>query len=165
MKPMFNKRKEKRVSDKKLTACVNGKLMPLGTVSDPVFASRMYGEGVAIVPDDDFIVAPCAGTVMMVAYNRQSIGIENEQGDMILIHIGFNTAQYGEKACEALATEGTRVKTGTPLIRMNRKFLESVNADMTVCMVITNLKKTDDYRILEGDQVAGGRTPVMERKI
>lgn len=50
MKPMI-KRKEKRVSDKKLLACIDGKLMPLGAVADPVFASRLYGEGVAIVPE------------------------------------------------------------------------------------------------------------------
>lgn len=164
MKPMI-KRKEKRVSDKKLLACIDGKLMPLGAVADPVFASRLYGEGVAIVPEDDVIVAPCNGTITMLAYNRQAIGIETEQGDMVLIHIGFNTAQYGEKAFEALATEGTKVKPGMPLITINRHFLESVNADMTVCMVITNLKKIEDYRVLEGDVVSAGKTPVLERKI
>lgn len=164
MKPIL-KRKEKRVSDKKIVACVDGKLMPLGMVADPVFASRLYGEGVAIVPEDDLIVAPCNGTITMVAHNRQSIGIVTEQGDMILIHIGFNTAQYGEKAFEALALEGIKVKPGMPLIMMDRRFLESVNADTTVCMVITNLKKMDDYRVLEGDIVSGGKTPVLERRI
>lgn len=91
--------------------------------------------------------------------------IETEQGDMVLIHIGFNTAQYGEKAFEARATEGTKVKPGMPLITINRHFLESVNADMTVCMVITNLKRIEDYRVLEGDVVSAGKTPVLERKI
>lgn len=163
MKPNY-KRKEKRNSDRRLVACATGKLMPLGAVADPVFASRMYGEGIAIVPEEDLVVSPCSGTVTMVPYNKQSVGLENEAGDMILVHIGTNAAQFRGKGFETLALEGTKVRPGTPLIRLNRRFLESQNADLTICMVITNLKKSEDYRVLEGDQVVAGRTPVMERR-
>lgn len=163
MKPNY-KRKEKRGGERRLTACANGKLMPLGTVADPMFASKMYGEGIAIVPEDDMVVSPCSGTVVMVPYFRQSVGLENEQGDMILIHVGTNAAQYRGRGFETLALEGTRVRPGTPLIRLDRKFLDGQNADLTICMVITNLRRSDDYRVLEGDQVLAGRTPVMERR-
>lgn len=163
MKPNY-KRKEKRGSDRRLAACASGKLMPLGTVGDPVFASKLYGEGIAIIPDDDLIVAPCSATVVMIPYTRQSIGLENEQGDMILIHVGTNAAQYRGRGFESLVMEGGKVRAGTPLIRLDRKFLDAQNADLTTCMVITNLRRPDDYRILEGDQVIAGRTPVMERR-
>ncbi len=163
MKPNY-KRKEKRSLDKRLMACINGKLMPLSAVADPVFASKMFGEGVAIVPEDDLVVAPCAATVTMVPYGRQSIGLETENGDMILIHVGFNAGVYRERGFETLALEGTRVKCGSPLIRLNRKFLDSQNVDLTVCMVITNLRRPDEVRVLDGDLVNAGRTPVLERR-
>lgn len=163
MKPNF-KRKEKRGLEKRLTACINGKLMPLSAVADPVFASKMYGEGVAIVPEDDLIVAPCTATVAMVPYGKQSVGLETENGDMILIHVGFNAGMYRDRGFETLALEGTRVRAGTPLIRINRKYLDSLNVDQTVCMVITNLRKPDEVRVLDGDLVSAGRTPVLERK-
>lgn len=163
MKPNY-KRKDKRTSDRKLAACANGRLIPLTTVSDPVFASRLYGQGVAIVPDDDLIVAPCSATVVMIPYTRQSVGLENEQGDMILIHVGFNASQFRGRGFDSLVSEGTRVRPGTPLLRLDRKYLDSQNVDLTTCMVITNLRHLDDYRVLEGERVIGGRTPVMERR-
>lgn len=163
MKPNY-KRKEKRPTEKRLIAFATGKLIPLSAVSDPLYATKMFGEGVAIIPEEDLVVAPCGAIVNMVSYTMHCVGLENEQGDMILIHAGINNPPFRKRGFESLVTEGMKVRAGSPLIRLDRKFLESQNADLTVCLVITNSHHLDDYRILEGDQVLAGRTPIMERR-
>ncbi len=163
MKPNY-KRKEKRPTDRRLTAFATGKLLPLSAVSDPLYATKMYGEGVAILPEEDLVVAPCSAMVNMVSYTMHCVGLENDQGDMILIHAGINNPPFRQRGFECLVTEGMKVRAGAPLIRFDRKYLESQNADLTTCLVITNLRHLDDYRVLDGDQVLAGRTPIMERK-
>ena len=163
MKPNYKRKQEKRSNHHRLYAPISGRMIPLSSVPDPVFGNKMFGDGVAINPADDVIVAPCNANVAMIPYFRQSIGLETDAGDMILIHIGTNCEVFRGKGFETLVSEGSRVRPGTPLIRMNRRFLESQNADMTVCMVITNLKGPD-FRILDADVLQAGRTPVMEKK-
>lgn len=162
MRPNY-KRKERRGPDRRLFAPASGRQKPLSAAADPWFASRLFGEGIALELEDDVIVAPCSAVVTMVPFTRQSIGLENEQGDMILIHVGTQASQYGGRGFETLASEGTKVRVGTPLIRLDRQFLEGQKADLTVCMVITNQNK-GVYRIVENDVLQGGKTMVMERK-
>ena len=45
-----------------LVAPVNGKIIPIEEVPDPVFAQKMMGEGIAIIPEDSSFVAPADGT-------------------------------------------------------------------------------------------------------
>ncbi len=163
MKPNYKRKQEKRSNDHRLYAPINGRMIPLSAVPDPVFGNKMFGDGIAINPVDDVIVAPCNATVAMIPFGKQSIGLETEAGDMILIHIGTNCEVFRGKGFETLVGESSRVRVGTPLIRMNRRFLESQNADMTVCMVITNMKEPG-FRVLDGDVLQAGRTPVMEKK-
>ena len=60
---LFSK-KEENTND--FAAVVSGKIVPLTAVNDDVFSKGMMGTGVAIVPDDDVIVAPCDGEVTML---------------------------------------------------------------------------------------------------
>lgn len=161
-RPNF-KKKEKRNPDKKLYAPCSGDILPLSSVKDPVFARKMMGEGVAFLPDGDLIVSPCFGTVVMIANAKNAIGLENDYQDQILVHIGLDTGDYNGKGIELLVQEGQRVKPGVPMIKLDRRFFDSVNADLTVPMTITN-QDFGVYQILEGDKASGGKTVVMERR-
>ena len=50
-----------------LRAPVSGVLLPLAAVPDPVFADGMFGDGLAIDPLSDTLVAPCDGTIVHLA--------------------------------------------------------------------------------------------------
>lgn len=161
MRPNY-KKKEKRSQDRRLYAPVSGDIIPLSTVADPVFAQKMMGDGIAFLPEGDLVVAPCSGTVVMIANGKNAIGIENDLGDQILVHIGLDTLEYKGKGMELLCQEGQKVRPGVPLVRMDRKFFDSNNADLTIPMTITN-QDFGVYRILEGDKAQAGKTPVLER--
>ncbi|MCF0246118.1 MAG: PTS glucose transporter subunit IIA [Ileibacterium sp.] len=157
------KKKEKRTPEKKLYAPANGTILPLSNVSDPVFAQKMLGEGVAIKVDGDTIYSPCFGTVVMISPTKHNIGLENEFGDQILVHIGMDTAAYNGKGFEVLVTEGQKVRPGLPMVKLDRKYFDFQNADLTTPMTITN-QEQGMYRVLEGENAVAGKTPVMERR-
>ena len=85
---LFSK-KEENTND--FAAVVSGKIIPLTAVNDDVFSKGMMGTGVAIVPDDDVIVAPCDGEVTMLFPTMHAFGMKNEDGVEILVHIGIDT--------------------------------------------------------------------------
>lgn len=162
MKPNF-KRKERRVPDRRIYAPVSGRVMPLNTVADPVYAARMFGEGVAIVPSEETAVAPCSGTLVLIARGKNTFGIETESGEKVYVHIGIGSPETRAKGFEVLASEGTKIRTGQPVLKIDRRFLDNRSYDMTTIMVVTT-SKVGDYRILEGDTAQCGKTPLMERK-
>ena len=45
---------------------VDGRLKKLEKVADPAFAQKMLGDGAAIDPQNELIVAPCEGTITMM---------------------------------------------------------------------------------------------------
>ena len=64
---LFKKKKEENQDNSlRLVAPVNGKSLPLSEVPDPVFAQKMAGDGLAMDPDDDIIVAPADGELTLV---------------------------------------------------------------------------------------------------
>lgn len=156
------RKKEKRMPDKRLYAPVNGEIIPLSSVADPVFAQKMMGDGIAFLPEGDLVVSPCSGTVVMIACAKNAVGLENDYGDQILVHIGLDTIDYKGKGIELLCQEGQKVRPGAPLVKLDRRFFDSVNADLTIPMTITN-QDFGVYQILEGDKAQAGKTPVLER--
>lgn len=157
-------RKEKRTNDRKLYAPASGSFLSLSDVKDPVYAQKMYGEGIALVPQGDLVVSPCSGTVALIPVRKQAIGLETESGDQVLVHMGVGTSIYNGRGFEFLVSEGTKVRPGTPLVRLDRRFFDLQNADLTIFMVVTN-QKAGEYRLLEGDNLVAGKTPVMEKKL
>lgn len=157
------RKKEKKLSDKKIYAPCSGTLIPISDVEDTTYAQRLFGEGIALALEGDTLVSPCFGTLMMIPYTRHSFGIETDQGEMILVHAGFNTSQYRGRGFEVLMKEGAKVKPGMPVLKIDRKFFEIQNADMTICMVVTNSDK-GSYRIYDADHAYAGKTVLMEAK-
>lgn len=161
-RPAF-KKKERRLPDRRLYSPADGMLISLADLRQPEYAQKLYGDGIAVVPDGDLIVSPCSGTVVMIPWTKQAIGIEADNGDQILLHIGVNTAIFNGRGMDFQIQEGSKVKIGTPLVKLDRRYFSLANADLTIFMIITN-RKVGDYSIIEGDAAAAGKTPVMERK-
>ena len=162
MKPNF-KRKERRTPDRRLYAPVSGRAIPLNLVSDPVYAARMYGEGIALEPAADLICAPSAGTLCLISSSCHAFGLETEAGEKVYVHVGFGTSELRGKGFEVLASEGSKVKCGQPILRLDRKFFEMRGTDLTTLMVIP-ASRIGDYKIMESDSAQAGKTPLMERK-
>lgn len=124
-------------SDDEFVAVANGTLIPLESVSDPAFASKMMGDGIAIELSEGTICAPCNGTLDVAYPTGHAFGITRNDGVEILIHIGVNTVESNGKGFEVLVTQGQTVKAGDPLVKVDLKSL-SKKYDMITMLIVTD---------------------------
>ena len=117
---------------------IAGKIMDITEVPDEVFSSKMMGDGFAIEPETDVVVAPCDGTVVLVAATKHAVAIES-QGVQILIHIGLDTVDLQGQGFTAHVKENDMVKKGDPLITFDPDYIVAQEKPLTTMMVITNM--------------------------
>ena len=87
--------KKKEKQNKVLSSMANGKSVAIEDVPDEVFSTKMMGDGIAVIPDDGKIYAPCNGKISMVMDNtKHALGIETEDGMELLIHVGLDTVTH-----------------------------------------------------------------------
>ena len=136
---LFSK-KEENTND--FAAVVSGKIIPLTAVNDDVFSKGMMGTGVAIVPDDDVIVAPCDGEVTMLFPTMHAFGMKNEDGVEILVHIGIDTVKMDGKGFTKKVSDGDKVHAGDILVEADLEEIKNAGYQTTTMMILTN---TDEF--------------------
>lgn len=137
---LFSRKKTTEV----IYTIVNGKVFDVSEVNDKVFSSKMMGESVAFLPEDDTIVAPCNGKISIIAGTKHALWLINEIGMEVMIHVGLNTVELNGEGFEVLVKVNQEVKMGDPIIRFDKQKFLSKGIDLTSILAITN---SDDYNI------------------
>ncbi len=122
----------------KIFTPVNGKIIPLEEVPDPVFSEKLMGEGVAIIPTSGNVFAPVAGTIIQIANTKHAVGILAEDGSEILIHIGLDTVALKGAGFTVAVNMGDKVEVGQLLIEVDWKYLRNHAKSIVTPIVITN---------------------------
>ena len=91
---------------------LNGKVVPLEEVPNPVFSDKILGDGIAVVPTDGKIVSPVDGEVVSVADTLHAYGFATEDGMEILVHFGLETVSLNGDVFKAHVKVGDKVKKG-----------------------------------------------------
>lgn len=151
---MFNFFKNK--IDNNVYAPVDGKCIDITEVSDATFASKMMGDGIAIVPTSNVIKAPCNGTISMIFHTGHAFGMKADNGLEILIHIGIETVNLNGKGFKALKKNGDKVKKGESIIEIDLEEIKK-DYDPSTMLIITNQKpiqklKVSDY-VKDGEMI------------
>lgn len=115
-------------------AFLSGKLMPIEEVGDGVFSEKILGDGLAIEPESETVLAPCDGTIStLMEDSRHAVGMVLENGTELLIHVGLDTVQMKGEGFTYLVKENEAVKAGTPLLTFSReKIRQAGKRDVTV---------------------------------
>lgn len=112
-----------------------GRVVAMADVPDPVFAEEMVGPGVAIEPDPGptTVVAPIAGTVLKVLPHAFVV---LGDGVGVLVHLGINTVRLEGEGFEVLATQGSEVAAGDPMIAWDPAALPATAGGQDVSPVV-----------------------------
>ncbi|HCW46356.1 MAG TPA: PTS beta-glucoside transporter subunit EIIBCA, partial [Erwiniaceae bacterium] len=78
-----------------LMSPVAGNALPLASVNDESFAGGLLGDGIAIVPVEDVIVAPCDAEVASTVDSHHPVRCVRDTRAEILIHGGLDTVTLG----------------------------------------------------------------------
>ncbi|MHC8301549.1 phosphoenolpyruvate--protein phosphotransferase [Pseudomonas sp. ZS1P83] len=121
-----------------LLAPLSGVLMPLDLVPDPVFSSRVIGDGLCIDPTSNTLCAPLAGVVSNVQASGHAVSITDNHGVQVLMHIGLDTVNLAGQGFTRLVEEGQRVEAGEALIEFDADFV-ALNARslLTLMLVVS----------------------------
>lgn len=117
---------------------VQGQVIPLEKIPDPVFAEGMVGPGCGIQPTGDTVYAPCAGTINVVASTLHAVGLTSESGIELLIHVGMDTVSMRGKGFRVYVKEGQRVTRGQKLLTFNPDAILADGHALTSAVVICN---------------------------
>jgi len=107
-----------------ILAPLDGKVVDLENVPDEVFAQKMVGDGVAIDPSGQVAAAPIAGDLVKLFPGGHAFGISTSAGVELIVHLGLDTIELKGEGFENIATEGQKVKAGTPIVRFDRTTIE-----------------------------------------
>ncbi|MGO3789958.1 MAG: PTS sugar transporter subunit IIA [Enterococcus gilvus] len=127
--------------EKEIHAPVDGELIEINQVSDPVFSTKAMGEGFAINPSNGMIFSPIKGTVTSIFPTKHAIGLVDKDGLEVLIHIGIDTVELAGEGFELLVAEGAKVKPSTPLVKVDLDYLAEKGKEATTMIVFPNLKE------------------------
>ena len=116
----------------------DGELIELSQVKDETFASGVLGKGAAVVPANGRVVSPANGKITSVFPTKHAIGIVDENGAELLVHIGMDTVKLEGKYFTAHVKDGDLVKKGDLLAEFDKKAVEAEGYDTTVAVLVTN---------------------------
>ena len=118
-----------------------GRVLALADVPDPVFAGEMVGPGVALEPTGEVVtvVSPIAGTI--VKLHPHAFVVLGEDGVGVLVHLGINTVRLEGRGFELLATEGSTVAAGEPMVRWDPSTVDGEDMSTVVPVVAMDRPK------------------------
>lgn len=126
---------------------LEGIIIPLTEVKDPVFASEALGRGAAILPADGRVYAPFDAVVEVLFETKHAIGLKSDTGIELLIHIGINTVNLGGKFFEAHVAQGDVVKRGDQLVQFDQAAISRAGYDTTTPIIVTNADRYGDISV------------------
>ncbi|WP_104202512.1 phosphoenolpyruvate--protein phosphotransferase [Billgrantia saliphila] len=142
-----------------LHAPVDGVVVPLGEVPDPVFADGILGEGIALDPLGECLYAPCDGEVVQCARTRHAVTLRTEAGVELLIHLGLDTVELAGEGIELVVAVGDRVTTGDPLCRFDADRVAQRALSLITPLVVT---AADGWRLSRPGHAGGARVDLGE---
>lgn len=149
---------KKKTACEELAAAVDGTLITMEEVKDPVFSQKMMGDGFAIVSSGDTVYACADGEITMLFPSNHAVGMTLSNGMELLIHAGIETVNENGKGFTCLCRQGEQVKRGTPLLKMDRAYLSEKGYDLTVIVVFTNAEAYRSFALSKERQMEGGKS-------
>ncbi|MBH2872477.1 PTS transporter subunit EIIC [Serratia marcescens] len=151
-----------KVAFETLVAPVTGEVVALDQVPDEAFASKAVGDGLAIRPTDNIVVAPADGTVVKIFNTNHAFCLETDKGAEIVVHMGIDTVALEGQGFKRLVEEGAEVKAGQPILELDLDYLNANARSMISPVVVSN---SDDYAglaALASGSVVAGQTKLYE---
>ncbi len=139
---------------------VQGRMIPLDEVPDPIFAGKLVGDGAAFLPERGELVAPVKGEVILLYPTMHAIGLRTPEGLEVLMHIGIDTSSL-DGYFHAAVKEGDEVIPGQLLISFDIQRLRKAGKSLATPMLITNPQLVRSWGFGPFKTVKRGQTAVM----
>ncbi|WP_433708628.1 PTS system trehalose-specific EIIBC component [Paenibacillus illinoisensis] len=149
------------VNTLEVMAPLTGTAVPLDQVPDPAFAEKQMGEGVAIEPSGNRVVAPFDAQVAHVIKSKHAVILEHASGLQILIHVGINTVSLKGEGFNMHVEAGEHVRAGQTLLEFDRNVIEAAGHPLITPIIIPDGQDmVDRVEVTTGD-VSSNRNGIL----
>ena len=167
---LFNKLK-RMVSDESvnpvsiaLLAPLSGEIVALEDVPDVVFAEKIVGDGIAIKPSGNKIVAPCAGVISKIFETNHAFAMNCDSGLELFIDCGIDTIELKGEGFTRIAAEGQTVQAGDVIIEFDLHLLEARAKSTLTPVIISNMDDIKELTKASGAVTLGTDVILSVRK-
>lgn len=118
---------------------LKGTVKKLSDIEDEAFSSGLLGEGIAILPEEGKVYAPCDGTVTGVFPTGHAIGITSDHNVELLIHIGMDTVQLNGNGFHTLVKDGDHIQKGQLLLEFDIEKIKAAGYSTVSPIIVTDV--------------------------
>ncbi len=122
-----------------LVAPIDGEIMAIEDVPDPVFADKTVGDGVAILPAGNRIVAPADGVIGKIFDTNHAFSMLVADEIELFVHFGIDTVALKGQGFTRLVQSGAEVVKGEPIIELDLDWLKKNAKSVVTPVVIANM--------------------------
>lgn len=138
-----------------------GKIIPVEEVADGVFSEKMVGDGFAVEPEADEVLAPADGEITLVFDTKHAFTMRTAQGVDLLVHMGIDTIRLNGEPFTLSIKQGDVVKAGQPIGTMDRAAILAAGYRTVTPVVVGNLADLGGFELTRTGEVKAGDA-VME---
>ena len=91
--------KDTKTVDVEIYAPLSGEIVNIEDVPDVVFSEKIVGDGIAIRPNGNKIVAPVDGVVGKIFETNHAFSMESKEGVELFVHFGIDTVDNSVSFC------------------------------------------------------------------
>lgn len=155
--------KENKGSEVNIYAPLSGEIVNIEDVPDVVFSEKIVGDGIAIRPNGNKIVAPIDGVIGKIFETNHAFSMESKEGVELFVHFGIDTVELKGEGFTRVAEEGQEVKKGDTIIEFDLALLEAKAKSVLTPVVISNMDEISGMEKSTG-AVTVGETIVLKLK-
>jgi PTS system beta-glucosides-specific IIC component len=98
----------------------------------------MLGNGIAIIPTEGKVYAPCDATVDMMFTTGHAVSLMADCGAELLIHVGLETVALEGKPFTIHVANGDKVKKGQLLMEADLEAIKAAGLEIITPVLVCN---------------------------
>ena len=134
--------KKEAVNPNHIYAPLAGQAVPITEVPDPTFSEGLLGNGIAIIPSDGKVYAPCDATVETMFSTGHAVALSTTTGAEMLIHVGLETVGLNGAPFTIHVKDGDKVKKGQLLFEADLDAIQAAGLPIITPVLVCN---PDDF--------------------
>lgn len=150
------KTKEQGIDSRIIYAPLEGKVISLQDIPDAVFSEGILGFGCGIQPASETVYAPFDGEMIQVAETKHALGLRNQEGIEVLIHVGMDTVAMNGKGFTTFVKIGQKVKKGEKLLEFSLSEIEAAGYSSTTAVVVCSGEEEEKIEVLKTGEIQVG---------
>ncbi|MGR6979865.1 PTS glucose transporter subunit IIA [Testudinibacter sp. P27/CKL/0425] len=155
--------KDNKGAEVEIYAPLSGEIVNIEDVPDVVFSEKIVGDGIAIRPTGNKIVAPIDGVIGKIFETNHAFSMESKEGVELFVHFGIDTVELKGEGFTRIAEEGQEVKKGDTIIEFDLAVLEAKAKSVLTPVVISNMDEISSIEKSSGPVVLG-ETVILKLK-